>query len=347
MASGSINVQWWFRLKVPRKDQLFTLTWQLWTKKFLQKRVWKFRAAASWQQVFGLKTTTSITWLDGYGQKTSRCSEPWIPNVRHSPGDMKDFTKNLSEASFADKDPEVLRTDRYRNCKLNADMRRTVSQLVMIQCCHVCSHLKFHYHQCHARRWRPTAQAFWSKLLLCRQLMNRWGQTVKDVKSVTSKTWTSGDKQQPSHSSHRDIRTRPMLTAIQLVWMSNARQWQEFLCQRRLCTLHYAILFVFGNQGVGKDLCQASSGPQLETKPEMSWNVKCPILGLNLLSRPKHAISYVMESWGHGQEVKLTVRVSTLVHAECWNELEREGRLCSHGQYGRWGERSGLGFTNK
>ena len=55
--------------------------------------------------------------------------------------------------------------------------------------------------------------------------------------------------------------------------------------------------------------------------------MKFPILGLNLLSRPKYAkdaISYVMESWSHGQEVKLTVRVSTLVHAECWNELERD-----------------------
>lgn len=48
-----------------------------------------------------------------------------------------------------------------------------------------------------------------------------------------------------------------------------------------------------------------------------------------------------MESWGHGQEVKLTVRVNTLVHAECWNELERD--QTSKGGYAAMGGMGGMG----
>ena len=44
-------------------------------------------------------------------------------------------------------------------------------------------------------------------------------------------------------------------------------------------------------------------------------------------------------SWSHGQEVKLTVRVSTLVHAECWNKLERD--QTSKGGYAAMGGMGG------
>lgn len=56
-----------------------------------------------------------------------------------------------------------------------------------------------------------------------------------------------------------------------------------------------------------------------------------------------------MESWSHGQEVKLTVRVSTLVHAECWNEFERD--QTSKGGYaamgGMGGGVSGVGLDSQ